>query len=179
MRYTCDDLRDRWPAFVYRELTEPEQSLFVQHLEECSRCRCEEEKWRDLLERFDTIAALDDSMEAPYELLYRVKRQVRLYEKLSHQFSLRVKRWMVGAVAACFLVILAFYGSFVRTDFPPFESEFVSPPLQKTVLRSIYQTDTLKVYREQGILDECQISEATCLASIRVHHENPNGEEKE
>lgn len=178
MRFTCDDLRERWPEFVYRELSEPEQSLFVRHLEECSECRNEELEWRELLEQFDSIASLDGSMEAPPELVYRVRRQVRLDEDWSRQFTLRVKRWMMGTMAACLFVAIGLYCAVSRAYIHPIDPGCVSAPLQKTVLRSIYQSETLKLYREQGIFEEFQKPAATCLAAIRIHNENPGEKEK-
>ena len=73
MPFTCEDIKNRWPEFLYRELNEHEQAQFVQHIHQCNSCRQEEQQWTSLFDRFDTLAAGDGTDEAPRELFYRVK----------------------------------------------------------------------------------------------------------
>ncbi len=146
MKYMCDDIRDRWAEYIYRELSESDQSLFVDHLQRCPSCRDDEALWRQMLVRFDSIAALDGTMDAPPELLYRVKRQIRFHEDWSIQIASRVRHWAAGAVAACFLTALsvAHWNGSVQ----------VFNPFRFSVLTSIYDSNTLDLYREQGIIEE-------------------------
>ncbi|MBI1389674.1 MAG: hypothetical protein GC154_14650 [bacterium] len=107
MKFTCDEIQSRWPEYVYRELTEHEQAEFVRHLERCPACRAEEAKWRGLLARFDGLAAADDSAEAPAELVFRVKRQIRLYEDWTRQNWAAIRNWAASVAASCLIVFFA------------------------------------------------------------------------
>ncbi|MBN2329335.1 MAG: zf-HC2 domain-containing protein [Candidatus Omnitrophica bacterium] len=174
MRFTCEDIKKRWPEYIYRELSEPEQSLFVRHLEECRHCRDEERQWREMLVEFDSIASLDGAMDAPPELVYRVKRQVGLYEDWSRQFTHQMRRWMVGAAAACFLMIGGVYGVLPGLIMPQMEINNVSSPFQKSVLQTIYDSDTLQFFSEQGILDESENNASKKLVDVRTTDQSFN-----
>jgi hypothetical protein len=179
MRFTCDDVNTRWPEYIYRELSAPEQSWVVRHLEECIECRAEEREWRELLEKFDSIASLDESMETPPELVVRVKRQTRMYEELSQQFSHRFRRWVGGVMAACLLATISFYGLISRNFITPIDPGAITSPMQKTVLQSIYNQETLRFFNEQGILEKTLKADSACIADTRIHHESHEKIKKE
>ncbi len=151
MRYQCENLREKWPEYIYRELPESEQSLFVRHLEECSTCQAEEREWRNLFQRMDRIAVLDDAMIVPPELVYRVKRQVRLDEDWSKQFTDRFRYWMIGTSVACMLIVCGIGMIKFSTPIQPSPPVGIPITLQKSVLQSFYNGNTLKLYREEGI----------------------------
>ncbi|MGC9329168.1 MAG: anti-sigma factor family protein [Candidatus Hinthialibacter sp.] len=168
MRFICDDIHDRWPEYIYRELSEPEQSLFVRHLEECGPCRAKERQWREMLVEFDSIASLDGAMDAPPELVYRVKRQVRLYEDWSRQVSHQMRRVMIGAAAACFLVIIGICSALPGMMMSHMKLDQASNPLQKSVWGTIYDSETLQFFSEQGILDKPHDKDSRKLADVHM-----------
>jgi putative zinc finger protein len=156
MRFKCDDLKERWPEYIYRELPEHEQSLFVHHLEECEDCRAEERQWRSMLSEFDSIVLFDDSMEAPTELLYRVKRQVRFYEEWSAKNKQSMRKWGIGAAAACALIICGLWGAYhdrLDTKISAKENSTLQP-IQASILDSIYDPDIVIQYHEHGVLNK-------------------------
>ncbi|MDP8243612.1 MAG: zf-HC2 domain-containing protein [Candidatus Hinthialibacter antarcticus] len=147
MRFTCDEIQSRWPEHLYRELSEPEQTAFVQHLNQCESCRAEEAQWRGLLGRFDGWAA--EVSDAPQELVPRVKRQVRLYEDWSRQNWQSVRNWAVGAAAVCALALGGAWGLVSQIDRSASEWDSRGAFFEK-----MYSKEAVDVFREQGVLHE-------------------------
>ena len=174
MRFSCNDIQERWPEYIYRELSDPEQSLFVRHLEDCSDCRNQESEWRRLLGRFDSIATLDGATDAPPELVYRVKRQIHLFEDWSNQFSSRMRRWTVATTAACVLLTSAFWLSISTNPSPHRSTNPIPSPIQNTVLQSLYGSDTLKVFHEQEIIAEIKRESSSQVANTLQKDEELN-----
>lgn len=175
MRFSCDDVKKRWPEFIYRELAAPEQSLFVRHLEKCAECRNEEREWRDLLEQFDSIVSLDESMEPPPELVARVKRQTRMYEEWTQLFSCQFRKWVGGVMAACLLATISNYSLWPRNFILPIDAGSITSPMQKTVLQSMYNPETIQFFKEQGILEKIPTTDLTFAADKQI---NPKSSEK-
>ncbi len=156
MRFKCDDLKERWPEYIYRELPEHEQSLFVHHLDECEDCRAEERQWRGMLSEFDSIVLFDDSMEAPTELLYRVKRQIRFYEEWSKKQKQSMRKWIIGAAAACALIIFGLWGAYQNQLDARLSAKENSTfqPIKASIIDSIYDPDIVIQYHEHEILQK-------------------------
>jgi len=153
MAFTCEDIQERWPEYIYRELSEPEQSGFVNHLAQCAVCRREEQAWRALLKQFDSIAGLDGTLDAPPELVYRVKRQIRLFDDWSSQMQSHFRRWMIASAAACLLLAGSLAGVMLQARADSVRNPLLSP-IQHSVLNTFYDSKTLELYRNQGILKE-------------------------
>lgn len=147
MRFSCDDIQTRWPEHLYRELSEPEQTAFVQHLSQCESCRTEEAQWRGILGRFDGWAA--EVGDVPQELTPRVKRQVRLYEDWSRQNWRQVRNWSVGAAAVCMLALGGAWGlvSHIERNGALLNS-------RGQFFEQIYSKEAVDIYREQGVISE-------------------------
>ncbi len=154
MRFTCHDIHAKWTEYIYRELTEPEQALFVRHLEECDFCQAEEREWRYLLAQFDAMASLEGSTDVPSELVYRVKRQIQLYEDWSMQWTSLLRRWMAGTAAACLLFIGGLWHVFTRESERPGEFKNIPSPIQKSVLQTFYDPQILEYYRALDIFEK-------------------------
>ncbi|MFB3786009.1 MAG: anti-sigma factor [bacterium] len=167
MAFTCEDIRERWPEYYYRELAEPEQSRFVNHLAECPACRREEQAWRTLLKQFDSIACLDGTMDAPPELVYRVKRQVHLFDDWSNQMQRHFRRWMIASAAACLLLAGGLAGVMLHARANGVNHSLFSP-IQHSVLSTFYDSKTLELYRKQGILMEKDEVQAETIAGNPV-----------
>ena len=163
MAFTCDDIRERWPEYFYRELAEHEQSRFVNHLAECPTCRREEQAWRALLEQFDSMACLDGTMDAPPELVYRVKRQIRLFNDWSNQMQRHFRRWMTASAAACLILAGGLMGVVWQTRTNTVNQNLLHP-IQHSVLSTFYDSKTLELYRKQGILMEKEEIHAETIA---------------
>lgn len=154
MRFTCNDIHAKWTEYIYRELTEPEQALFVRHLEECDSCQAEEREWRNLLAEFDAMASLEGSTDAPSEMVYRVKRQIQLYEDWSKQWTALLRRWMAGTAAACLLFTGGLWLVFTRESERPGEYINIPTPIQKSVLQTFYDPQILEYYRALDIFEK-------------------------
>jgi hypothetical protein len=151
MTFQCDDIKQRWPEYLYRELDEHEQATFVQHLHQCEACRREEEQWKQLLTRFDTLAGDDGICQAPPDLVYRVKRQVHLYEDWSKQTLSAFRAKVVTAVAACSLFFCIFWaGAHYAKHRPPSDQWFQA--VSENVLSDWYSPFTLETYREYDMI---------------------------
>lgn len=152
MSFSCREIETRWAEYLYRELEEPDQSQFVKHIQICPKCAADEAVWRSLLGRFDGMAAADGSMELPSELVYRVKRQVRLYEDWSKQNTIQIRRWAIGFAATCLLI---FGGLFVLLDRHPLwrQPKTVFNPVAQSILKNIYNEETLSIYFDKELLD--------------------------
>lgn len=172
MKFTCDEIQDRWPGYIYRELPESDQALFVDHLQHCPRCREEEIVWRKMLDRFYAIAALDGEVETPPELIYRVKRQIRLYDDWTSQIFIRLRHWGIGAAAACVLLT----GTAVIGINQWAGSPKILDPIQHSVLTSLYDDDTLDLLQDQDIIDNQVTPVPSPLAN---ETQRPSGSESE
>jgi len=151
MRFTCEDVQERWIEYIYRELLEPERSLVVSHLQHCSACQAQEKEWQELFGRFDLMASMDGTMNAPPELIYRVKRQVRFYEDWNQQQSTRLRRWITGAAAAFLMLTFGFWNTVQHDPIPRAENTLLDP-IENSVLHSLYDQETLDLYRRHGML---------------------------
>lgn len=155
MEFTCQDIQDRWSEYIYRELSEPEQSQFVAHLSHCPECASQEAEWRTILTRFDSIATMDGTMDAPSDLVYHVKRHIHLYEEWSYQMRNRLYYWLFGAVTVTVLLACTvLYKGLIFSDMKTADQALA--PIQNTVLDSLYDDGTLDVYRAQGVLEDKQ-----------------------
>lgn len=112
MELECRDIHTRWMEYLYLEMDEPQQSLFIQHLKHCPGCCDEEKKWRALLSRFDTLALGDGTTEVPPDLVYHVKRQIHFYEDWRKQTFSQFRNRIAGAAALLlFLFLGIWYGN--------------------------------------------------------------------
>ncbi len=158
MTFGCKDVHDRWSEYVYRELDEPGRAQVDKHIQNCPDCAAEEAEWAKLLARFDSMTAFDGQMEVPPELVYRVKRQVRLYEDWSRQTYAQVRNWAVGFVMACML--LAGSAMTFLTQYPAFRTpRGILGPVTHSVRNSFYDEETLALYLEKQLFQQEQRGE--------------------
>jgi hypothetical protein len=171
MSFSCRDVHARWPEYLYRELDEPEQGRFVQHLQSCLRCRGEESQWRDLLSRFDIMTVSDGNTEPPRELVFRVKRQVQLHEEWSHQISAQFRNWLVACVAAC----VFFFGGIqmlhhqLSTLRNP---DTIFRPFTNSVLNALYSQDELRVLSDEGMFARENLQKSQIAADLPVNSDS-------
>ncbi|MBZ0257039.1 zf-HC2 domain-containing protein, partial [bacterium] len=166
MRFTCDEIKTRWPEHLYRELSEPEQTAFVQHLSQCESCRAEEAQWRALLGRFDGWAA--EVGDVPQELTPRVKRQVRLYEDWSRQNWQQVRNWTVGAAAVCALALGGAWGVVSHI-----ERSSAMMGSRQQIFEQMYSKEAVDIYREQGVMNEVKPEIAVEPSSTQSSETHP------
>lgn len=153
MTFECRDVQDRWPEYIYRELDEPGRAQVDKHIQNCPECAAQEAEWASVLARFDSMAAFDGQMEVPQELVYRVKRQVRLYEDWSRQTYAQVRNWAVGFVMAC--ILLAGSAVTFLAQYPAFRtSEGMLGPVTHSVRKSFYDEETLALYLEKQLFQQ-------------------------
>lgn len=86
----------------------------------------------------------------PPELIYRVKRQIRFHEDWSIQIASQIRRWTARAVAACVLVAGAAWLGMAHLN----DTSRILNPIRDSVLTSIYDSSTLDLYWQQGIIEE-------------------------
>ncbi len=147
------DINKYWPEYLYRELDEPECAQFAHYLHNSPEGKREEEQWREMLSRLDAMAVHDRSTEVPPELVFRVKRQVRLYEGWAEQTHTRVRRWLMGTAAACMIAALA--GLFVYQQGPGWLSQSQMYQSWKSqALSMFYSEKTIELYQSEGMLGE-------------------------
>jgi predicted anti-sigma-YlaC factor YlaD len=152
MGFSCRDVRARWEEYLYRELDEPDQGRIAQHLQRCPQCREEESQWRELLSRFDVMSVSNGDAEPPRELVFRVKRQVQLYEGWSRQMSIQFRNWVLGCATACALLfggVWTLHSRLLTVSDP----NLVFKPITGAVLNSLYAKDTLRVLVDEGLFE--------------------------
>ena len=152
MMFTCEDVKSRWPEYLYRELDEHEQAQCVQHIQQCSACRREERQWASVFSRFDVLAAGDGTNAAPQELIYRVKRQIQFYQDWSQQALYAFRLKLAVSVVVCTIFFSGLWFSSVvmqKITFP----ERIMDQLSESVLNDLYSQSALDMFRENGILE--------------------------
>ncbi|MFH1738807.1 MAG: anti-sigma factor [bacterium] len=163
MSFSCRDIQDRWSEYLYRELDEPEQAKFVQHIRKCRECSAEEAQWRGLLSRFDVMAVSDGNMEPPPELVFRVKRQIRLYEDWTRQTVTQVRNWVLGAAAAWALLLGGAH--IILNQIPDLnEPATALKPIAQSVLSNLYNEHTLEILTAEGIFEQPKTSDPDLVA---------------
>lgn len=150
---TCQEVQPRWAEYLYREMDEPDRALFAQHLQRCPQCSAEEAEWRRVFARFDGIAAMGETLEVPSELVFRVKRQIQLYEDWSLQTRSQFRNALMGAAAAVFLLIGGGWMAWRHVPSWMPQAEIIQP-YRESVLSRIYDRATLDVLQSEGILPE-------------------------
>lgn len=153
MRFTCEDIAIRWPEYLYRELEQHELAQFRQHLRDCPRCRAEEAQWRSVLAQFDCLAGNDETLEAPPQLVYRVKRQVMFYQNWLHETAFHLRWSLVAAAAACILVTAGSMLLWQRSTEMFRKGDWVQA-LRTPVLSTMYSPSQYHLIEEQGIFPE-------------------------
>ena len=178
MSFTCQDIRRRWAEYLYRELDEPEQSQFVKHINRCPKCGAEEERWRALLSRFDLMSASDGAMDPPPELVFRVKRQIRLYEDWTRQTHSQVRNWLAGAAVACALI---FGGAHLMMNRLPLlnQNDEILKPITHSVLNRLYNEQTLQVLSEEGIFKSEETDDSGLVAGAPEINKNESDSKAE
>ena len=165
MNFSCNDVRARWAEYLYREMDEPEQGRFVQHLQRCPQCRAEESQWRDLLSRFDAMSVADGNTEPPPELVFRVKRQVQLYDDWSRQIFTQFRNWVVGGATACAVLLGGIWmmqDRLVNLSDPNRIMESIGRP----TLEYLYNKDTLRVLYHEGIFATENLQQSHIVADL-------------
>lgn len=163
--FSCNDVRARWVEYLYRELDEPEQGKFVQHLRRCPQCHAEDSQWRDLLSRFDGMSVSDGNAEPPRELVFRVKRQVRLYEDWSQQTFAQFRNWLVGSATACAILlggIWTMQDQLLNLSNP----ETLLKSISKPTLEYLYNKDTLRILHAEGLFDTENPGKSNIVADL-------------
>jgi anti-sigma factor RsiW len=153
MALRCEDIQNRWTEYLYRELGEHEQADFVRHIQQCPQCQNEEQVWSGLVDRFDVLAASDGTRQAPPELVYRVKRQIHLYEEWSRETasSFRMK---FAASFAIFCLIASGIWLRANVTVPVMTSSQYMQSISEPILHTLYGKSNLSYYRESGFFTE-------------------------
>lgn len=171
MAYKCNDLKDRWPEYLYRELNEHEQALFAQHLRQCPSCQQEEQTWKKLFTRLDVLAADDGTDKAPPELVYRVKRQIHFYQDWSRQTYSAYRSKIAASVAVCALFFgLLWVGDHSLQKISA-SNQYIET-VSQSLLEDFYSPRILQMYKENGIFAPTNTSRPrlTLQDNLRSQH---------
>lgn len=154
MKFACEQIQERWAEYLYRELDEPELAQFAQHIQRCSICRQEEARWRNLFSRFDVMATADQTLEVPTELVFRVNRQIHLYEDWANERVAQFRNWLVGSLAACMMI--ACTGWLAMEQIPKWMQLEGLQSLKGTYLKSVYMKRGLEMDMTKGVFNEME-----------------------
>ncbi len=165
MSFTCHDIQDRWAEYLYRELEEPDQARFVQHIRRCASCRAEEDQWRGLLSGFDSMAASDGNMQAPPELIFRLRRQIRFYEDCTQSTVAQIRNWTVGAAVACALFLGGAHFLLTRLQSHTTPDAALAP-IAQSVLSGLYGQQNLEILSKEGIFDATAIKDRDIAVNV-------------
>jgi len=163
MAFACRDIEERWAQYLYLEMDDPAQAQFVQHLQHCPQCSQEEARWRALFARLDVTATTDETLEVPSELVFRVKRQICLYEGWQEQTRKQIRSWAYKAASIC---ILFAGGIWALMEYAPQVTEhgMLLEPLRKSVLSGVYTEKTLEIYRLAELFEETPAAQPNVAA---------------